>query len=116
LALPILKEPDILPIAITGPQRSPSLPEVPTFTEAGLPQFQAEAYFGLLGPAKLPPDVVQKLNAALNDSLKDPDVVTRLGSSGMRLAGGTPKAYGERIHADIGTWQQIVKDANITAE
>lgn len=59
---------------------------------------------------------MQKLSATLNDSLKDPDVATRPGSSGMRLAGGTPKAYGERIHADIGTWQQIVKDASIPAE
>lgn len=117
LALPILKEPNIVPIAITGPQRSPALPNVPTFTEAGLPQFQAEAYFGLLGPAKLPADVVQKLNATLNDALKDPDVVARLGNAGgMRLSGGPAKAYAERIHADIATWQQTVKDANITPE
>jgi tripartite-type tricarboxylate transporter receptor subunit TctC len=116
LALPILKEPNILSIAITGPKRSAALPNVPTLPEAGLPQFQAEAYFGVLGPAKLPAEVVQKLNAALNDALKDPEVVARLGSSGMRLSGGAPKAYADRIHADIATWKQTVKDANITPE
>jgi tripartite-type tricarboxylate transporter receptor subunit TctC len=117
LALPILQEPGILPIAITGPQRAGALPNVPTFTEAGLPAFHAEAYFGLLGPARLAPAVVQKLNGALNESLKAPDVVTRLGNSGgLRLTGGTPKEYGERIHTDIGTWSEIVKEAKISSD
>jgi tripartite-type tricarboxylate transporter receptor subunit TctC len=117
LALPIVQSPDILPLAITGPQRSPSLPNVPTFAEAGLPAFQAEAYFGVLAPAGLPAAIVEKLNAALNDSLKDPEVASRLvNAGGMRLSGGTPKSFAERIHADIGTWQQIAKDAGITPQ
>jgi tripartite-type tricarboxylate transporter receptor subunit TctC len=117
LALPLVPQPDILALAVTGPQRSASLANVPTFTEAGMPAFAAEAYFGILGPANLPPAVVDKLNAALNDSLKDPDVVSHLAKGGgLRLTGGDPKAYAERIHGDIAQWKQVVKDAGIQAE
>jgi len=117
LALPLLQAPDILPLAITGPTRAPLLPNVPTFTEAGLPAFQAEAYFGLLGPAKMPPAIVEKLNAVLNESLKDPDVVARLANAaGMRLYGGTPKAYADQIHSDIAQWRQIATEAGIKPE
>lgn len=116
LALPILKEPDIIALAITGPSRSPTMPDVPTFTEAGMPQFQAEAYFGVLGPAKLPQPIVAKLNASLNEALRNTEVVSRLTGSGMRIATGTPGAYADRIRSDIATWRQLIKDANVPAQ
>lgn len=117
LALPLVPQPDILPLAVTGPQRAPALPNVPTFAEAGMPAFGAEAYFGILGPANMPPAVVDKISAALNAALKDPDVVAHLAKGGgMRLTGGDPKEFAERIRTDIGQWKQVVKDAGIQPE
>ena len=113
LARPLMQAPNVMALAITGGSRAPGLPDLPTFSEAGLAKFDSEAYFGLFGPAKLSPAIVAKLNRVVNDALQDPDVVDVLSKAGLRLGGGTPKAFADRVHKDIAQWKQVVKVARI---
>ena len=77
--------------------RSPSLPDVPTFIEGGVPDFEASSWVAVLAPAKTPRPVVEKLNRELNAALKDPEIVERLATLGIVAAPGTPEALAERM-------------------
>jgi tripartite-type tricarboxylate transporter receptor subunit TctC len=103
-------------LAVTGAQRSPLAPEIPTVSEAGLPGFQLEAWFGLLGPARLPPSVVKRLNEELNAVLALPDVKEVLASEGATPQPGTPEAFASLIRSDLARWSRLVKEANIQIE
>jgi tripartite-type tricarboxylate transporter receptor subunit TctC len=103
-------------LAVTGAQRSPLAPEIPTVSEAGLPGFQLEAWFGLLGPAKLPASVVKRLNDELNAVLALPDVKEVLASEGATPHPGTPEAFASLIRSDLARWSRLVKEANIQIE
>jgi len=103
-------------LAVTGARRSPLAPELPTVAEAGVADFQLEAWWGLLGPAKLPASIVQKVNEALNAALAQPDVHDLLVREGAVAHPGTPKQFDTLIRSDLARWTQLVKDANIQSE
>lgn len=104
-------------LAVTGKTRSPVLPEVPTFAEVGLPNFDASIFFGIMGPAKLAPDIVEKLNRELNEVLKDPGVKSTLVSGGgLQLSGGTPEQMGQLVHTEVAKWKRVSQQAGIKAE
>lgn len=104
-------------LAVTGKTRSPVLPDVPTFAEVGLPNFDASIFFGIMGPAKLAPDIVEKLNRELNEVLKDPGVKSTLVSGGgLQLSGGTPEQMGQLVHTEVAKWKRVSQQAGIKAE
>ena len=103
-------------LAITGAERSPLAPEIPTADEAGLPGFQLEVWFGLLGPARMPPEVVQRLNEELNAVLALPDVKELLARDAATPKPGTPEAFGEIIRSDLTRWTRLIKDTGIQVE
>jgi tripartite-type tricarboxylate transporter receptor subunit TctC len=103
-------------IAVTGARRSPLFPELPTVAEAGLPGYAAELHYGLVAPAGTPPDVVAKLNAALNHALADDDIRQRLAADGTELLPGTPEAYAADIASEEVKWTAILKKSNATAQ
>ena len=103
-------------LAITSSHRSPLLPEVPTMAEAGVPGFEFTQWFGVVGPAGLPPAMVEKLNAALNAGLKSPEVRDKLTALGAEPLGGTAEAFVRVIKADTVRFAELTKRANITAE
>jgi tripartite-type tricarboxylate transporter receptor subunit TctC len=103
-------------LAVTGAQRSPLAPEMPTVSEAGLPGFQLEAWFGLLGPARLPASVVTRLNEELNAVLAMPDVKALLASEGATPRPGTPEVFASLIRSDLARWSRLIKEANIQIE
>jgi len=106
-------------IAVSGAQRSASLPDVPTFIESGLPElkdFAVDSWVGLLAPAKTPPAVLAKLNAELNAVLNDPAVRERLGVLGIEPTPGTPEQFRQQMQRDLAAYGPIVKAAGIKLE
>jgi tripartite-type tricarboxylate transporter receptor subunit TctC len=103
------------PIAIGSRERVPSLPNVPTTAEVGLPQIQAENWYGLVAPAATPPAVVAKLHKAAVDALKSAEVKDKLAPQGAILVGNSPDEFADYIRSEIDKWGKVAKDAGIKA-
>lgn len=103
-------------LAVTSAQRSPLAPEVPTAAEAGLPGFQLEAWFGLVGPARLPAPIVKRLNQEINVVLAQPDVKELLSREGVAPEPGTPGEFGALIGSELARWKRLIKDNHIQTE
>ena len=109
---------DVRALAVAAPQRIDTLPDVPTFAEAGLPipELEAGAWFGLLAPAGTPNDVVQKLSQHFNDALKKSEVAEALKKIGLVPRGTTPEEFARFLHAEIERWPPIFQRAGIKGE
>jgi tripartite-type tricarboxylate transporter receptor subunit TctC len=103
----------IRPLAVTGTQRMPGLPDVPTFQELGYKSFEPYGWFGVLAPAATPAPVVQKLSDEVNRILKMPDITARIEALGLFPAGNTPAEFGKIMRDDAAIYARIIKDANI---
>lgn len=103
-------------IAILTAERSPLLPNVGTVAEQGYPGFDVPIWFGLVGPAKLPADVVAVLNKAVTEGLKSPDVVERFAQIGAEPAPDTPAEFGAYIRAEQVRWAKVIQSAKITLD
>jgi tripartite-type tricarboxylate transporter receptor subunit TctC len=98
-------------IAVTSTKRVDDLPQVPTVAESGYKGFEAVTWFGILGPANLPKDVVAKLNADINKALKDPELAKKMDAQGADVLGGTPEQFAKLIRDDIARWGKVVKES-----
>ncbi len=103
-------------LATTGPQRSPLAPNIPTMIEAGVPGFEMSAWYMVFAPRKTPVDVLEKLNAAINESLKDPALIKQLGEQGVVLVGGSLAQTQQFLDSEVKHWEKIIKAADIKAE
>lgn len=103
-------------VAIASATRSPVDKNLPTIAEAGLTGFDADIWFGFMGPAGLPRDIVAKLNAELNRIIKLPDVSARLADQLFDIRGGTPEQFASLIKSDVAKWTKVVRDGNIKPE
>ncbi|MGH6625624.1 MAG: tripartite tricarboxylate transporter substrate binding protein [Burkholderiaceae bacterium] len=101
-------------IVTAGSQRAPGLPDVPTAREAGAPDVEAQSFLGLLAPAGLPVPVRDKLNAALNKALQDPEVLKVLAAQGLSPAGGSAQGFGKMLADDLKRWSEVARAANIS--
>ena len=115
-ALPHIKSGALRPLAVALPARSALLPDVPTATEAGLPDFIVTSMFGLLAPAKTPPAIVAKLTAALEKVLAAPDTQIRMEAQGVVTGYLNPADSAKRIRAEIDKWTRVAKESNIKLE
>ena len=104
------------PLAVTSPQRSPDLPSVPTIAESGYPGFEAPAWWAVLAPSKTPPDILKRMNEALNTVLKNPDIAKKLDAQGIDVVGGSADAARLFIDKQMDIWAKVVKDNNIKAD
>ena len=111
-----VKQGRLVAIAVSSASRSPSLPDVPTFIESGVPDFEVTSWVAVLAPAKTPRAVIEKLNRELNATLADPAIVEKLATLGIVAAPGAPEALSERMRADLAKYGKVVKAANIRAE
>jgi tripartite-type tricarboxylate transporter receptor subunit TctC len=100
-------------VALMSEMRSPALPEVPTTTELGFPKLQSSTWFALLAPKKTPPAILDQLNTAANEILRDPDVRKKFADIGASPLGGTRQALSDLLAAETLKWGQIVRAANI---
>lgn len=104
------------PLAVTTPQRSPALPDVPTIAESGVPGYSATSWFGLLAPAGTPAPVVAKLNASILKALADPEVKKKMAEQGAEPHGEKPEQFAEFIRSETAKWGQTVKASGATAD
>lgn len=96
-------------LAVTTPQRSSAMPELPTIAESGLPGFAVDTWFGLFAPAKTPQAVIERLNQAFVAVLNAPDVKTRFASFMAEPSPTTPQQFGEFVKAELAKYEQVVK-------
>jgi tripartite-type tricarboxylate transporter receptor subunit TctC len=106
----------IKPIAIMDSKRLESLPNVPTLRELGYENLEASAWFGLVAPAKTSPDVITKMNKAINEALAKPDVQARFHDIGAVTMPGTPKDFGDFVKSEIRRWVPVVKISGAKAD
>jgi tripartite-type tricarboxylate transporter receptor subunit TctC len=103
-------------IAMGSAKRVPSLPDIPTLSESGVPGFEAYSWVGILAPAKTPKDIITKLNKEIVDILKQKDVADTLNQQGALPVGDTPEQFAAYVKAEINKWGAVVKSANIKAD
>ena len=111
-----IKEGKLRAMAVLLPARWSLLPNVPTGAEAGLPPFTAGTWAALFGPAKLPVDITQKMNRALNDAMQKPDVREKIAALGFELGGSTPDEMGKFLQEQLVAWAKAFKDAGMNPE
>ena len=115
-ALPHVKAGRLVPIAVSSAKRVPSLPDVPTFIEAGVPDFESSSWVALLAPARTPRTIVEKLNRELNAVLADPAIVEKLSTLGIIATPGPPQQLANQVRTDLARYGRVVKAAGIKAE
>ena len=115
-SLPHIKGGKLKAIAVMSDKRVDALPEVPTFAEVGLKDVNNMAWYGLVGPAGLPRDVVQKVHAAAVKTLHDADIKKRLADGGSLVDGGTPEQFVQKMAREIALRKEIVKKQKIVLE
>ena len=103
-------------LGVGSANRVPSQAEFPTIAESGLPGYEAYSWGGIIGPAKLPPDIVQKLNREVNESLRAKDTADRLLAGGTVPMPGTPEEFSALIASEIKKWGAVARAANIRAD
>jgi len=115
-AMPSIKADKLRPIAITSKKRSPLLPDVPSFSEVGYPKVVVLNWQGLIAPKGTPKAIIDKLNAAANEALKDPQLRDLMLSQGNEIGGGSPADFAALIKSESDKWGAVVKLANIKPE
>jgi tripartite-type tricarboxylate transporter receptor subunit TctC len=106
----------IRPIAVAAQARLSELPDVPTFTEAGLANFHAGSWYGFMAPAGTPIEIVQKLNVQINQVLRTPEITARINQLGSSIVGNTPAEFTRQIALESEVWSSVVKKAGIAPE
>lgn len=114
--LPFLADDRLTILGVADPHRLPTLPNTPTVAESGLPGFEFTAWGALLAPAGTPAPIIDKLNAAANTALADPDVQKQLTALGYEIVGGTPDALKTLIAQDYQAKGDILRAANIHSD
>jgi tripartite-type tricarboxylate transporter receptor subunit TctC len=108
-AIALVREGKVRALAVTGPKRSESFPDLPTVAEAALPGYEAVLHYGIVAPAGTPRAIVDRLNAALNAALAESEVRARIVADGAEPLPGTPEDYAADIDREETKWSQIVK-------
>jgi len=115
-ALPHIQSGKLRALGVTGSQRSPLMPTVPTLAEAGVPRYAFETWFMVFAPAKTPQPVTDKLNAALRQALETPALKDRMAKDGFDPLPTTPAEARSRLEKEMPVWAKLVKERGITAD
>jgi tripartite-type tricarboxylate transporter receptor subunit TctC len=112
-SLQLIRDGKVRAIAVTGEQRSPTLPDVPTIAESGLPEYESVLWQGFYAPAGTPAPIVTRLNGEVIAILHDKDVVDALAKMGVEAQPSTPQGFADRIAGDIKKWHEVIVSAGI---
>lgn len=117
LAAPVVSAGRAKGLAISGTKRSPLIPDVPTFSEAGIPEYDRSLFFGVMAPAGLPPELVEKLNKEINLVLKDPSTRDRLTQAGgLTFNEGSADSFKKTLEEEVALWKRVAAGAGITPQ
>jgi tripartite-type tricarboxylate transporter receptor subunit TctC len=114
--LPQIRAGRLRVLAVAAKERLPLLPGVPTAAEAGVPNYEASSWFGIVAPAGTPQPIVERLHREIAAAVRTPAMQQRFASSGVRLLGDTPAEFADRIKKERMMWGEIIRAANIKAE
>ena len=114
--LPLIKAGRLRGLGVTGIKRSPVAPDIPTISEAGVPGYSGDAWYGLFAPRATPRPVVAKLNAVIARSLQEPERRDRLLAQGVEGVGSSQEAFNAYLGAEIRKWARVVREAGIKPE
>jgi tripartite-type tricarboxylate transporter receptor subunit TctC len=103
-------------LATTGAQRMPAMPDIPTIAESGVPGYEATLWYGFVGPARIPPEIVRRLNSEIGAVLKLPDVREHLASQGLEATPNTPDEFAKLLVSDLDRWAKVIKRAGVQVE
>jgi len=112
-AIPYIQGDRLRALATTTAQRPTSMPDTPTVTEAGIPGFDVYSSYGFVVPKGVPTSIIEKLNQAFQEAMKQPDTQEKLKNLGFELRGGSPQDFGKVIEQQKEMWEKVIKDANI---
>jgi tripartite-type tricarboxylate transporter receptor subunit TctC len=115
-AASFVREGSLQAIAVTGETRSPSMPDVPTVAESGVPGFETTFWFGLMAPLRTPEAIIARLAAETRAVVQDPEVVARLSTHGFETTARGPEHFAQRIAADFSKWGELIRQARIGAD
>jgi tripartite-type tricarboxylate transporter receptor subunit TctC len=115
-AMPMIKSGLLRALAVTGSQRSPGLPEVPTIAESGVPNYQFTTWYGIQVPAHTPADIVMKLNADVIRAEQAPDVRARLEALGVDQATSSAAEFGDMVRSEIARWTKVADGIGLKSE
>lgn len=101
-------------LAVTGMQRDPTLPDVPTVTESGIKGYDVVVWLGVMAPARTPPEIINRLNEAMVRALREPEVSARLKEFGMQVYASSPSEFARFLSAERAKWEPIVKSSGAT--
>lgn len=103
-------------LAVTGRARAPQMPNVPTVAESGLPGFEVNSWFGVIGPANLPRAVAEKLSAEFAKAVRHPDVRERLTQQGFTVVGSSAEEFSAHLKADVANWKRMIEQSGARIE
>jgi tripartite-type tricarboxylate transporter receptor subunit TctC len=115
-ALNLLRGDKVKPLGITSTKRSPALPEIPPFAEEGLPNYAATGYVGIMATGGTPPDVVRRLNASINEVVREPEFAKHFAAFGYEMVGGSVEEFARFLTEDIERYRRLTQAAGIAAE
>ena len=110
-SLAFIKANRLRALAVTSTTRAPALPDVPTMVEAGVPNFEASSWFGMLAPAGTPPDIVARINGDVAKWLATPEAREKMMAQGAMAIGGSPDDFARHIAAETAKWAKVVKES-----
>jgi tripartite-type tricarboxylate transporter receptor subunit TctC len=114
--LPHTQSGKLRPLAVTGAKRSPAAPELPTVAENGLPGYAYDVWYGLFAPANTPRDVLNRINAAATQALRDAETVKRFAAAGVDVMGGSVEESNRYLQSEMATWEKVIREAGIKAD
>ena len=115
-ALSLMQGDKVAPLGITSVKRSPTLPDVPPFAEAGLPNYAQAGYVGIMATGGTPEPVIAKLNLSINEVIKEPEFAKRFAAFGYEMIGGTSAEFANFLTEDIARYRKLTQSAGITPE
>jgi tripartite-type tricarboxylate transporter receptor subunit TctC len=115
-ALPHIRAGKMKPLAVTGFERHPLIPGVPTFEESGFKGFDGVQWYGIVGPAKLPEEITKRLNAEINKALASPALRQRLSGEAIDPMPMTPEQFASFIRAEIARWSALARERGISLD
>jgi tripartite-type tricarboxylate transporter receptor subunit TctC len=114
--MPLIREGKIKALASSSPERNPDLPDVPTLKELGLDELSLEFWAGVWAPAGTPADIVEKLNAAINEALQSPEMIASMKKLGFEYRIGSSQDFAAFVAAEIPRWTAVVKASGVTSQ